>query len=86
MEHTKPSLTPILTPTLMSGLVLLIMVDAIGLEKCTVRTTEKSVKCKEIIKKHARDFWGMLSDPEVMTLCKISRNSYYKYKREIKAP
>lgn len=39
---------------------------------------------KEIIKKHAIEFGGMLSDKEVMTLCKISRNSYYKYKREIR--
>lgn len=57
----------------------------IGLEKGTILTTEKSIKCKEIIKKHATDFGGMLSDKEVMTLCQISRNSYYKYKRELKA-
>ena len=56
----------------------------IGLEKGTTLVTEKSIKCKEIIKKHATDFGGTLSDPEVMTLCKISRNSYYKYKRELK--
>ena len=56
----------------------------IGLEKGTTLTTEKSVKAKEIIKKHATDFGGTLSDKEVMTLCKISRNSYYKYKREYK--
>ena len=56
----------------------------IGLEKGTILVTEKSVKCKEIIKKHALDFGGMLSDSEVMTLCGISRNSYYKYKRELK--
>jgi DNA invertase Pin-like site-specific DNA recombinase len=56
----------------------------IGLEKGTTLTTEKSIRCKEIIKKHATDFGGMLSDKEVMMLCKISRNSYYKYKRELK--
>jgi ACT domain-containing protein len=56
----------------------------IGLERGTILTTEKSIKCKEIIKKHATDFGGTLSDKEVMTLCQISRNSYYKYKREIK--
>ena len=57
----------------------------IGIEKGTTLVTKKSIICKEIIKKHAIDFGGMLSDAEVMTLCKISRNSYYKYKREIKA-
>ena len=56
----------------------------IGLKKGTTLTTEKSIKCKEIIKKHATDFGGTLSDKEVMMLCKISRNSYYKYKRELK--
>ena len=56
----------------------------IGLKKGTTLVTEKSVKCKEIIKKHATDFGGTLSDKEVMILCKISRNSYYKYKRELK--
>ena len=57
----------------------------IGLKKGTTLITEKSIKCKEIIKKHATDFGGTLSDKEVMTLCQISRNSYYKYKRELKA-
>ena len=56
----------------------------IGLEKGTTLTTEKSVKAKEIIKKHATDFGGTLSDKDVMTLCKVSRNTYYKYKRELK--
>lgn len=56
----------------------------IGLAKGTTLVTDKSIKCKEIIKKHATDFGGTLSDKEVMTLCKISRNSYYKYKRELK--
>lgn len=56
----------------------------IGLEKGTTLVTEKSVKCKDVIKKHSVDFGGTLSDTEVMTLCKISRNSYYKYKRELK--
>ena len=55
-----------------------------NIKKGTTSVTEKSIKCKEIIKKHALDFGGTLSDKEVMTLCKISRNSYYKYKRELK--
>ncbi len=56
----------------------------IGLKKGTTLVTDKSIKCKEIIKKHATDFGGTLSDSEVMTLCKVSRNSFYKYKRELK--
>ena len=56
----------------------------IGLVKGTKLTTKKSCSCKTIIKKHSKDFGGTLDDPDVMKLCGCSRNSYYKYKREIK--
>ena len=56
----------------------------IGLVKGTTLTTKKSLQCQAIIKKHAKDFGGTLDDPDVMKLCGCSRNSYYKYKREIK--
>jgi DNA invertase Pin-like site-specific DNA recombinase len=56
----------------------------IGLEKGTILVTAKSIQCKEVIQKHSKDFGGTLSDSEVMILCKISRNSYYKYKKELK--
>ena len=56
----------------------------IGLPKGTILVTNKSIRAKAIIKKHATDFGGMLSDKEVMALCRISRNTYYKYKRELK--
>lgn len=57
---------------------------SIGLSKGTILVTKKSLECKSIILKHSTDFGGTLSDPEVMKLCQISRNSYYKYKRELK--
>lgn len=47
-------------------------------------TTKKSIAAKAIIKKHSKDFGGSLSDPEVITLAGISRNSYYKYKAELR--
>ena len=56
----------------------------IGLPKGTSLTTKKSVECKAIIQKHSKDFGGSLEDPDVIKLCGCSRNSYYKYKREIK--
>ena len=56
----------------------------IGLTKGTTLTTKKSIDCKTIIKKHAKDFGGTLDDTDVIKLCGCSRNSYYKYKREIK--
>ena len=58
----------------------------IGLSKGTTLTTKKSMQCKAIIKKHSKDFGGTLEDPDVIKLCGCSRNSYYKYKREIKYP
>ena len=40
--------------------------------------------CISIIRKHSKDFGGNLEDSDVMKLAGISRNSYYKYKRELK--
>lgn len=57
----------------------------IGLEKGTKLTTKKSISTKEIIKKHSLDFGGSLSDVDVMKLCGVARNTYYKYKKEIKS-
>lgn len=44
---------------------------------------KKEAPAKEKIKKYSRDFEGNLSDIECMKLIDISRNTYYKYKREI---
>lgn len=46
-------------------------------------TVKKAIQAKEIIKKHSKDFDGNLSDPDVIKLAGISRNSYYKYKKEL---
>jgi DNA invertase Pin-like site-specific DNA recombinase len=56
----------------------------IGLTKGTSLTTKKSIECKAIIQKRSKDFGGSLDDADVIKLCGCSRNSYYKYKREIK--
>lgn len=55
----------------------------IGNPKGITLTTKQSIKCKEIIQKHSKDFDGTLSDIDVMKLCGCARNSYYKYKREL---
>lgn len=57
----------------------------IGLSQGVTLTTKKSIDCKVIIKKHCKDFGGSLEDSDVMKLCGCSRNSYYKYKKEIKS-
>lgn len=55
----------------------------IGLKKGSKLTTKKSIKAKEQIRKYSKDFEGTLKDIEVIKLIGISRNSYYKYKREL---
>lgn len=55
----------------------------VGNVKGTKLTTKKSLKAKEEIKKYSKDFNGSLNDVEVIKLIGISRNSYYKYKREL---
>lgn len=59
----------------------------IGRPVGAVITTKLSIKAKAIIERHSIDFGGTLTDAEVMKMIgKISRNSYYKYKRELKNP
>ena len=47
--------------------------------------TKKSIEAKKAIRKYSRDFEGALSDQDVMKLVGVSRNTYYKYKREMAA-
>lgn len=57
----------------------------IGLKEGTKLTTKKSITAKEVIRKHSKDFGGTLADTDVMKLTGLARNTYYKYKRELKA-
>lgn len=57
----------------------------IGQKPGTKLVTKKSIKAKEIIMKHSKDFNGTLSDPDVMKLAGIARGTYYKYKRELRS-
>ncbi|MBQ6175054.1 MAG: hypothetical protein IJK28_10565 [Clostridia bacterium] len=45
----------------------------------------KAAASKEILRKHSKDFDGTLDDTDVIKLAGISRNSYYLYKRELRA-
>ena len=47
-------------------------------------TTKKSVKAKQDILKFSRDFGGSLTDAECMKLLGIAKNTYYKYKAQLK--
>jgi DNA invertase Pin-like site-specific DNA recombinase len=47
-------------------------------------TTKKSIKAKAVILNESKDFYGESSDTSVMESCGVSRNTYYKYKSELK--
>ncbi len=55
----------------------------IGQQKGSLLVTKKSILAKEQIQKYSKDFEGALKDIEVMKLIGISRNSYYKYKKQL---
>lgn len=56
----------------------------IGQKPGNILTIKKKAPAKEIIRKHSKAFGGSLTDPECMELAKVSRNTFYKYKREIR--
>ena len=45
---------------------------------------KKAAPAKAIIKQHSKDFGGTLNDAECMKLAGLARNTYYKYKRELR--
>lgn len=56
----------------------------IGQRQGAKLNVKKAVAAKEVIKKHSKDFGGTLDDAECMKLAGCSRNSFYKYKKEIR--
>ena len=57
----------------------------IGQKQGAKLTTKKSIAAKEIIQGYSADFDGSLEDQAVIKLAGISRNTYYKYKKQIRA-
>ena len=55
---------------------------------CTLKENKLKIKkeapSKELIRKYSKDFGGSNTDIECIKLIGISRNTYYKYKRELK--
>lgn len=56
----------------------------IGRAKGSSVTTKKKTETIKLITKHSIDFGGSLTDKEIIELAKVSKKSYYKYKKEIK--
>lgn len=57
----------------------------IGRTAGAVVTTKKSIEAKRLILEHSKDFGGGLDDTQMMKLAELARNTYYKYKRELRA-
>ena len=57
----------------------------IGQPKGAKLTTKKSIEMKKVILKKSKSFGGALSDVEMMKITGLARNTYFKYKRELKA-
>ena len=56
----------------------------IGQKQGAKLKVKKKAPAMEKIKKYSKDFDGMLKDTEVMKLVGLARNTYYKYKAELK--
>ncbi len=57
----------------------------IGQEQGKKLKVKKAAPSKEAIRKYSKDFQGTLTDIESMKLIGLARNTYYKYKMELKA-
>lgn len=56
----------------------------IGQKKGAKLKVKIAEPAKETIRKHSRDFQGDLTDIECMKLTGLARNTYYKYKKELR--
>lgn len=57
----------------------------VGRRKGQTFETQKSTEAKKIILSHSQSFGGSLNDDECIRLTGLSRNTFYKYKRELRA-
>lgn len=56
----------------------------IGQKQGAKLTTKKSIEAKKQIQKYSKDFDGYLTDADCMRMVGLARNTFYKYKREMR--
>lgn len=56
-----------------------------GRPKGSVKDSERAVKAKEIILANSKDFDGNLCDDDCIAISGVSRNTFYRYKKQLKA-
>lgn len=57
----------------------------IGCKPGSKLNVKKAIYAKEIIRRHSVSFGGSLRDPECAKLAGVSKNTFYKYKKELVA-
>lgn len=57
---------------------------AYGRPKGSKSDSPMAIKAKQIILKNSKDFAGSLSDDECIPLTGVSRNTFYRYKKQLK--
>ena len=57
--------------------------QVLGRREGSTIQTKKAIRAKEIILKHSKSFGGSLADADVIKLCEVSRNSYYRFKKQL---
>ena len=62
------------------NLIHTVLIRGIKGKKLNVK---KAIVAKSKIQELSKDFGGSLSDKDLMAIVGVSRNTYYKYKREI---
>lgn len=55
----------------------------LGRKEGTKVTTKKSIQAKKEIQRLSKDFNGSNTDKDVIAILRITRNTYYKYKKEL---
>ena len=55
----------------------------LGRKEGTKVTTKKSIQAKKRIQELSKDFNGSNADKDVIAILRITRNTYYKYKKEL---
>lgn len=58
---------------------------AYGRPKGSTKDSERAVRAKEIILANSKDFNGTLCDDDCVAICGVSRNTFYRYKKQLKA-
>ena len=56
----------------------------IGIKKGTKLNVNKALKAKKVILENSKSFGGTLNDNDCRKLAEVSRNTFYKYKRELR--